>query len=210
MPLRAHAESDQTLVEFGMLADTAFDAQLGAARRLPHVDKTKHSLGQRIAIGTARAGGGLIGGVSNAVLGAAILGVGGVADSFQPSYGETKSTDVEVTINGEKHTGTAKIRQRRSGGLLMTAFAATAGAGLAATGYTPDHWSPMLQPVLHMMTNQSSNVALWGAAAGAASWIAYKAAFGASVGAAFGGFNGAKAGAIAAGRKVGQTFSRGR
>ena len=92
----------------------------------------------------------------------------------------------------------------------MTALAATAGAGLAATGYTPDQWAPMFQPALHMLTNHSSNPVMWGAAGGAASWIAYKTAVLGTFGTGYGAFSGAKAGAIAAGRKVAQVFRRGR
>ena len=116
-PIRAHADNDQTFSGVAMLANDAFEAQIDRARRLPHVENTKHSIGERIAIRTARVGGGLVGGASNAALGGAITALGAVADSFQLTYNETKPTDID-SLSTERSTP----EPRRSRSVALVAW----------------------------------------------------------------------------------------
>ena len=208
----ARAESDRAVLLMAHSMDSFLDDQVRAAQRLPRVDAAKRSLGQRMTIAAARAAGGVVGGASHALLGGTMMLGGSLADTMEVSFKETQKVDVAVQIAGKEHQGSAKIEQRRNGGLVTTALVAAAGAGATLLGFGPEHWPLILQPAVHFASTHATaltdSAPMLGAASAVTYWVGGKAALHSALGVGMGGYKGAKAGATAAGRKVAQVLQR--
>ena len=206
------ARADDAMSDFNYLFTEAVEAQRWRADLIRVDGDHRPSRAQRLATGTSRVVGGALGAAANATLGAAVLGLGGVADSLQPTYSKEESVEAKFEIDGREHRGTAKIEQRKMGGLVITAVAAAAGAGVSMLGVTPDQWAGWVQPVTHYVSlahpSLVKSAPLWGAATAATAAVTMRTAMAATVGAVYGGYHGAKIGAKAAGRKVAQVFAR--